>query len=617
MLDKVHRDKVDVAKVYPGPVLVLAGPGTGKTRQLARRIKWLVQKKGVKPEEITVITFTGEAARNMRERLCDKTKTEVYVPPDKQPKNIRTMHSLGQLIINDKYRKVGLRKNFMLIRGKIREILLKDAARILGFQGVDASSTEKCRRKGDCRESDKKKCQICKKYQDILRSLNAIDYDDQIFLACKILKELPDILSKWKRSTRHLLVDEYQDINKAQYELIRLLCQDQEKGLFVVGDDDQSIYSWRGGSPDYITNFKSHFGSEAKEKSLDECWRCPSQVLDAALEVVSKDNLERIPKKKLHSIKKGAYTKPVIWEVPSEKYEANTICSSIAETASNQDVLVLVPANRFAIPIKRMMRKWRIGYDCKTDIVKTGLFSLNCLLIWLKNEKDDFSLRICVDRIISNPDLNIPFEKFDSITEKREHTRNKIGNLWPKVIAEKINLYDCLINEADGQADMEFILALVNELRRKWEQAKTNEFMEAVTRIIRPWTSNGNMADEVEEWVEDALARNASSGGTLARILTMESAKGLGMDSVFIVGLNKGIFPPSRLSENELLEKRRLLYVSMTRAKKELNILYAHTREGKFSFRPSANGGRRSLLEASPFIEDLSEETVDFVERWS
>jgi len=609
--------KVDVAKVYPGPVLLVAGPGTGKTHQLARRIKFLIEEKDVSPNDITVITFTGEAARNMRQRLCNEKILEVYIPPDKQPVHIRTMHSLGHMIINDAYRKLGLRKGFRVLTGKIRDILLDDASRTLGLAADDAGPTEECRRQGRCEETDENKCSICKQYQRLLRGLNTIDYDDQILIACRLLNEIPDLLSKWQQSTRHLLVDEYQDINQAQYKFIRLLCQNQEGGLFVVGDDDQSIYSWRGGSPNFIVNFEDHFGRKAQIYSLNECRRCPPHVLDAALAVVAKGNANRLPKNGLRSIRKDKPGKVVVSEVPSDKYEANTICSLIAAAPMTHDALVLVPGHRFSVPVKREMRKRRIAYECKTNVADSGLNSINDLIKWLKNERDNFSLRICLERIVSNPDLKIPFEKLDSIKEKREHTLNKIASLWPKVISEKTTLYNLLSTEIDSDAAMKFIMNLLVEIKNAWEnRSNTSKFMETVTRIIRPWTSTTNMSDEIQDWAEDAFARNATSGEAVARILTMESAKGLGADLVFVVGLNKDVFPPDGTEGDALLEKQRLFYVSMTRAKGELGLFCARTREGRFSFQPAPDGREKGLLEPSPFLKLLPEEHVEIQKKW-
>lgn len=607
----------DVAKVLPGPVLLLAGPGTGKTHQLARRIKFLIEEGNIDPNKITVITFTGEAARNMRERLSDDKQPDVYVPPERQPANIRTMHSLGLQIIAGDYRKVGLRKDFLLVAQQIRQLLLEDSARISGFSGEDAQQSEECRRHGNCQETEEKKCKICKQYQELLSGLNAIDYDAQIFLACRLLKENPALLEKWQESTRHLLVDEYQDINHAQYEFIRLLCQGQDNGLFVVGDDDQSIYSWRGASPTYTVDFQDHFKDKARVFTLNECRRCPPHVLNAALAFVSRNNPKRLEKKGLHSKKESETTKVTVYMVPSDKYEARAICHAIREAPLNQDALVLVPGHRFTIPIKRELRKQRIPYDCKTNVADSGLYAINDLVNWLKNEKDNFALRVCLERIVKNPTLRIPFDKNGGIQQRRERTLAKVAPLWQKVISEEMTLYDVLRGTANGNADLKFIVDSLAELRNAWEDQKnTGRFFKTVSRIIRPWTSMHSLSQEVQDWVQDALARDMSSGEPVARVLTMQAAKGLGSDQVFVIGLNKGIFPSGEEKEHELREKQRLLYVSMTRAKKRLHMFCARTREGKFSYQPPADGESIAKLDPSPFLDWLPQEHVQFEEKW-
>ena len=607
-----NEESIDVAKIYPGPILLLAGPGTGKTHQLARRVKFLIEEKNVTPDSITVITFTNEAAREMRQRLCDNKEQEVYVSPDKQPDHIRTIHSLGYRIINDEYRKAGLRKGYTIVTGQIRDYLLDDAARLLGFTGNEATTTELCRRLGDCIEVDDLKCRICKEYQNLLRGLNAIDLDDQILLSCKLLKKIPELRSKWQKSTSHLLVDEYQDINQAQYELIRLLCENQEAGLFVVGDDDQSIYSWRGGSPAFVVNFEEHFRG-AKVLSLDECRRCPPNVLKAALAIVARDNPNRLKKEKLHS-KKEDDSPVVVYDVPSEKAEARMICKAISDSSMTHDALILVPYNRFANPIKKEMRKRRIPYDSKTNVQDSGLNSINYLIKWLEAENDNFSLRICLEMIINNPELKIPFGISGKIADKRENTLNKISALWSKVISDKKNLYKQLKGETKSNRDIEYITNLLEELRQIWDnrkREKTYKFIEAVTRIIRPWTSIPKMSDEIQDWVEDANARDAASGDVAARILTMARAKGLGADLVFIIGLDEDVLPPKDLDSQALKEKQRLVYVSMTRAKNNLNLYHARTRKGALSFLPAPNGEEVGTLQPSPFLDWLPEENTE------
>jgi superfamily I DNA/RNA helicase len=611
---------LDVAKVPAGPTLLLAGPGTGKTHQLARRVKFLIEEGHVNPDNITVITFTGEAARNMRERLSDDKLPEVYVSPDQQPANIRTMHSLGYKIVTDGYRKLGLRKGFAVLPERVRKLLLEDSARILGFPGGDAHLTEECRRHGNCEESEKdKKCRICKQYRDLLRGLNAIDYDDQIFLARELLEQDHQLLSGWQQATRHLLVDEYQDINRAQYEFIRLLCRGQEEGLFVVGDDDQSIYSWRGGSPTYTVDFARHFGDNARVYTLNECRRCPPHFLKAALAVVSRDNPGRFCKDGLQSIRETDSTKVSLFEVPSDKYEANMICSAISKAPVTQDALVLVPGHRFAIPIKREMRRRRIPYDCRTNVVETGLNTLNDLLNWLKNPEESFSLRLCLEQIVTNPRLGIPFTNLGGVKEKREGTLAKMAALWPRVIAERITLHASLREDVRGNDDLAFIETCLTEIRNAWDNEEsegTGAFLEAVSRVLRPWASIKRMSQEIEDWVEDALAKNVSAGEAVARVLTMEAAKGLASDQVFVVGLNKGIFPPDDLSADDLREKQRLLYVSMTRAKRRLQMFSARTREGRFSYQAAPDGRERGTLKPSPMLEWLPDEDVEFEQKW-
>jgi len=614
-----ERNSVDVAKIHAGPVLLLAGPGTGKTHQLARRVKFLIEDKHVDPDNISVITFTGEAARNMRQRLSDDESPEVYVPPEQQPANIRTMHSLGYKIVNDAYRKVGLRERFTVLDPRLRSLLLEDSARILGFSGDDGGMAEECRRLGKCEETDCKTCRICKQYKDLLRGLNAIDYDDQIFLACTLLESNGKLLEKWQQFSRHLLVDEYQDINHAQYELIRLLSRGQEDGLFVVGDDDQSIYSWRGGSPTYVVNFSSHFGPNATVKTLDECRRCPAHVLRAALALVSKDNDDRLPKDGLRSIKIGEYPKVAVFEVPSGKYEAKMICSMIAAAPVTQDALVLVPGHRFAVPIKRQMRLRRIPYDCKTNVAQSGLNAINDLVKWLNDNKDSLSLRLCLERIVTNPCLKIPFEKAEGIKARREQTLAKIASLWLRVVSDKSTLYAAFEGNIDGSRDLQFIGQSLAQLKAAWEDESdenTGKFLETVSRILRPWTSPKRSAEEIEEWVEDALARNASTGEAVARVLTMEAAKGLGSDQVFVVGLNEKMFPPENLGAQERREKQRLLYVSMTRAKRTLQMFSARTREGRFSYQPAPDGKGRGALKPSPFLAWLPQEDVTREQKW-
>lgn len=245
------------------PLLILAGPGMGKTYTLAYKIKYLVKNKDgekIRPDEITVITFTNEAAINMRKRISSDADERVYIEQELQPSVICTMHKLGHRIIKDNYAQFGLEKNFgVLSSGHLKEVLVMDCSQIVGAERKDAKETIICRQEGKCVENESLKCKICSEYTNLLRKFNHIDHDDQVLLACKLLKSNKKILENEHKKAKYLLVDEYQDINYAQWELISLLSEGKTESLFVVGDDYQSIYGFRGGSPKYIRNFGNDY----------------------------------------------------------------------------------------------------------------------------------------------------------------------------------------------------------------------------------------------------------------------------------------------------------------------------------------------------------------------
>lgn len=326
-----------------GPLLLLAGPGTGKTYSLGKRIKYLVEEKRIPPDNITVITFTNSAARNMRERISD-VKLEFFLSHTNQPKLICTMHSLGFKILRENILEIGTDENLRVLNPEMRNILLGDAAQLAGFTRDAGKESADCRQFGTCIPSDKIKCRICEKYKMILRSCSAVDHDEQILLACNLLKEKPDLLEKYRLQCRHLLVDEYQDINEAQFGLIYLLSEGQRDGLFVVGDDDQSIYSWRGGSPEYIRKFREYFGKDAKVEALRKSFRCHKNVLHGAISIVKKYDKNRLPKGEFEfQIEEGPKIK--IHNTPSDKREALIIRSIIERVIPKHDVLYYIRIN--------------------------------------------------------------------------------------------------------------------------------------------------------------------------------------------------------------------------------------------------------------------------------
>jgi len=277
----------EIVTHFGAPTLVLAGPGSGKTYLLADRITRLLND-GVDKDNITVLTFGRDANRHMIEELVNP-KGVFQIPTDGLP-HISTMHSLGLSIVQEKPHYVKLKKTELRVQNEeeVKRLLFRDAALSLGYTEEESREALKCKSCSDCNESPGEEyCEICEKYWEIMSKCNYIDFDDQILFACDILEKCSDILEKYQNRAEHLLVDEYQDINAAQFRLIELLSGKNPCGLFVVGDDAQSIYGFRGGDPKFILRFKDDFPG-AEVTTLAHSRRCPERIMKDSFEVLDR-----------------------------------------------------------------------------------------------------------------------------------------------------------------------------------------------------------------------------------------------------------------------------------------------------------------------------------------
>lgn len=521
------------------------------------------------------------------------------------------MHSLGYRIISENAKKLKLKNDFLVLSSeKLRIDLLGDASQIINLDRNLFKETEKCRRKGKCKKDENlNKCKICKQYRKILHACNAIDYDDQIMLACKLLRNYPDIMNKEKEKSKYLLVDEYQDINASQYEMIRLLSDGQRDGLFVVGDDCQSIYSFRGGSPEYVRNFENHFRNEdPKVVKKNKCHRCPEHILKGGLDIIGKFDPEGISAKEKITFNNDNNNKIKLYNVRSDKAEAKIIAKEVKRLLPSGDILILIPKWELADEIKLTFRNYHINYDCRKETDKLGISFIDAVRMWLDNKNNNFALRALIQILADNGFIGVPSAKviIESKKAARESSLLKISNLWKKVIDEKLYLFDIIKKESKQDVFIKKIykvLIKISKLREK----EPHEFLHKIIQIIRPWGKNTErLLAEIQDLLEEMKSRR---GGDVVRILTMHSAKGLEADYVFIIGLDKGIFPreSSNSEDSDITqeEQARLLYVSMSRAKRELYLFHAQTRSGKVSY-----FRRPYLLEVSPFIEAISQEHI-------
>lgn len=570
-----------------GPMLVKGGPGSGKTTVLARKLKYLVEKKkGVKarPNQITVITYTNEAANNMRKAISNEQEKETYIRPELQPRRICTMHKLAHGMVRENTAILGLPSGLRVLSSDdLREILMADCSQMVGAPRKSAKQALLCRQRGKCLEDDSLKCRICDKYTGLLAKLGYIDHDHQILLGCKLLRENKSVLVKEQSKAKYLLVDEYQDINYAQWELIKLLSQNRTQSLFVVGDEYQSIYRFRGGSPEYIRAFQDDYEPDAEVRHLMVCHRCPPKIYKGALSMVQEYNWgapELIDNTEL-TRKSDALIR--ICRFERDNHEAAFIATEVKKMGPSFDVLILVPTFPFTAPIRRALRNRFIDFSCGYRIGETDLSTLRVLLDWLKNPEDNFKFRILLDKLINAGASDIPSKHVESkgreeSKRKREDALRRISELWPQIGARK-TLY-LKTKTLSDKPPFEELVNVLTELRRSYKNGiDIAEFLALVTDKLKLWRKIPNLHSELSSVIQE-VSRTVDAGPTTpVRVLTMRKAKGLQADYVFLVGLENGVLPQREISKAEKQEQSRLLYVSMTRARKGLYLCYCDARD--------------------------------------
>ena len=591
--------------IFPGPVALVAGPGSGKTTRLARRVKHLVEDQGVSPEEIIVITFTREAARNMRERLTPPAPPnlpDVTLPPESHPSLIRTMHSLGDMIVTENTGRLEIKKNYHVLSSpEVRQIIFEDAACLCGEPREFGKECDK--QKGTIGEpANDRQATVFSMYQRILTACHTIDFDDQIILANKILTEHPDVREHWQSKAKHLLVDEYQDINRPQLDLIRLLSEGNRSGLFVVGDDDQSIYGFRGAQPDFIRDFTKDFGPEARFEAIPDCWRCQPHVIFGAHGFIETFNPGRL-NKPLPDCNRPEGPLIDVHNVPSDSREAEILVRIIEDALNHGEVLVLVPKLEHAEPIKAALSKNGIPYQVQTPRSTDSVRVFSALKIWLANPEDNFVFRELLQFVADSKVLGIPGPgvKLPDTVAAREVALSKLSHLWTEVLDNNKSLRQSLGDQTENDPFYENLNGIVLGLAGSID-GSASDFAEGTLDALRPWKSGKQM---LKELAAAALSpQDKQTGGArAARIMTMRYSKGLEADTVIVLGLEEGAFPTYQPGTAEFEEQARLFYVSMTRAKESLHLFHARKRSGRATF-----AARSHNLKPSPFIGGLPKE---------
>ena len=606
MLDKLNERQKEAVLATEGPVLVLAGAGSGKTTVLVNRIAYMISEKHIRPWNILAITFTNKAAREMKdriERLLGDTAKDMW---------IGTFHSVCVRILRSCIDLLGYNRDFVIYDTADTKTVMKECLRELDIDEksfpvrnvlsiisnakndlMDAATFENVY-KSDYRMSIIAK--IYYRYQTKLRKNNAVDFDDIILNTVKILSENPDVLSKYQDKFRYILVDEYQDTNNSQYLLINLLAQ-ANRNLCVVGDDDQSIYKFRGANIGNILNFEDDY-SDVQKITLDQNYRSTQNILDAANSVIS-NNKGRMGKSLWTSNGDGnrVYVYTGTNEYDEARYIARQIKKHFDEQGSFSDCAILYRTNAQSRVIEEMLMRESVPYKVLSGLRFYDRKEIKDIIAYLRvvyNPNDDVSLARIINepkRKIGNATLekarNIAREKETSLYDVISHAddypefKTAIKKLlgFSEIIKSLIKLKDTVtIEDLTGRIlnDTGYMPALVMEdtTESKTRIENLGEFISVITEFEKN-EETGNTLGEFLENISlvsdiDGYDENEDS----AVLMTIHSAKGLEFPIVFLSGLEEGLFPGMRSmeSDDDIEEERRLCYVAITRAKEQLYI---------------------------------------------
>ncbi|MCK4359761.1 MAG: ATP-dependent helicase [Candidatus Cloacimonetes bacterium] len=561
------------------PTLVLAGPGSGKTSLLAYEIKRLLDKKTDK-NTITVLTFGTDAKQHMYDKLIDQNG-HFKIKPKELP-HIFTMHSLGFEIVREKPHAVNLLKINLEVQPDedIKKLMYRNAALILGFAEEDGKKAIECKQYGDCKDnSEEKKCMICRKYREIMSKCNYIDFDDQILFACEILENNTEILDKYQSRAKYLLVDEYQDINAAQFRFIKLLSRKSRNGLFVVGDDAQNIYSFRGSDPKFILCFNEYF-PDSKTTTLPHSRRCHEKIMDDSFKILEKYYVDwaRRPKLKYHV---NIGNLPYTWQFPSEYAEAEMVSKIARYFIPEKTVLILVPKKEFFPLISESLFYHNVPHECPVDLLPERIRTVKHFIDWVKSPNDNFITRLVIEDLINKGIAKVTGAKKDKrctpeTIQKRILVETEIANLW-EFVDKKNNLFSIIKNYNHQNKTIlnirEGLLSLLNSYKN-FKGDNQGEFARQLSVVTGIWSDPSKFSDDIST-VVDILHSKRPTGPGSVELKTMRKAKGLEADIVMIVGLEDDIVPNPR---NDIVEEARLFFVSMTRAKEKLFLFHSYKR---------------------------------------
>ena len=568
-----------------GPAMVLAGPGSGKTLVITRRVEYLIKKYGVRPEQILVITFTKAAAKEMRERFARITKD------DRFPVTFGTFHGIYYGILKWAYR-----MNASNIFSEEEKMMLEDEKEFL--QGIASEIGQIKNNRLSLEEYESSNCsdqmfrQIYEEYERRRNLLKNIDFDDMLVLCYELFQKRPDILQMWQKKFQYILIDEFQDINQVQYDVIRMLAL-PENNLFIVGDDDQSIYRFRGARPEIMLGFSKDYPN-AKSIILDVNYRSTKAVVSAARRVIER-NKNRYQKEIITVNEQGdnVHIQEVRHPVEESHYVREQIAKAVAAGTEPSQIAVLYRTNTEPRALVETFMEYHIPFQMKEHLpnlyehfIGRDFQSYMRMALGGRDRGDFLMIMNRPNRYIGRDSVDrgeISFENLRKYYMEKDWMVDRIDQLEVdlKVISRMTPYaaiqyirqsvgYDLFLNEYAIKRKMK--LEDLQELIREMEE-RAKEF-----KTIEEWF------DHIEKYTEELRmqAVTRTENRNAVSLMTFHAAKGLEYDTVFIIGANEDVTPYKKAElPEEMEEERRMFYVAMTRAKKHLTISYVREKNGK------------------------------------
>lgn len=641
LLNGLNPEQQRAVKTTDGPLLLMAGAGSGKTRVLTHRIAYLMVEKQVNPYNILAITFTNKAAREMKERIYSMmggVADEIWVS---------TFHSMCVRILRRDIDRLGYNRNFTILDTTDQQSVVKtilkeknldpkkyDPRAILG--AISSAKNELIGPEEFAKNAgghmDQIVADVYELYQKRLRKNQALDFDDLIMTTIQLFQRVPEVLTFYQRKFQYIHVDEYQDTNRAQYMLVKLLAQ-RFQNLCVVGDSDQSIYRWRGADIANILSFEKDY-PRSEVILLEQNYRSTKRILFAANEVI-KNNLNRRDKNLWTENAEG--NKIFYYRADSEQSEAQFVAGKIKEAVQSgkrkySDFAILYRTNAQSRVMEEVLLKSNIEYSIVGGVKFYDRKEIKDTLAYLRliaNPDDDISLT----RVINVPKRGVGSSSVDKIANFADmHDMSmfqalgsiELIGLSPKITKACREFYD-LINNYTHMQEYLSVTELVEEVLEKtgyYEMLKAEKSIEAQSRLenldeFLSVTKNFEEGNDDKSLIAfltdlalvadiDKLDEEGKQVDTVV-LMTLHSAKGLEFPVVFLLGLEEGVFPHSRslMEEAEMEEERRLAYVGITRAEEELFITNAQMR---------TLFGRTNMNPPSRFIGEIPADLIDGLE---